>query len=543
MAIDRREVLAGIAAAGALAATPAAQAQSLGAVRAAAVDPAVLVDTAQGRVRGYRDADVRIFKGIPYAADAGGAARFLPPGPPPRWAGTRSCMNWGPVCPQQQRTGWANDEEAWLFHWDDGYAGEDCLRLNIWGRVDARRAPVMVWIHGGGYTAGSAQELAGYDGSRMAANHGVIFVSVNHRLGPLGYMDLSEVGGTAYAQSGNAGVLDLVAALKWVQTNIAAFGGDPGNVTIFGQSGGGSKVSTLMGMPAAAGLFHKAMIHSGASLLGNDSDRARGFTRAVLAELGIGRELFRLQAIPTAALIEAGQKVARRLAVGQPTNLTIGGARRRAPGWSPVVDGVTIPEVPFLERAPAVSASVPLVVGSVRDESGGALPEFDEAELLRRMANIPADNRGAALDAFRTAFPGLPPGHLSRVMAAMAGRNNSVHFANLKTAQGTAAWTWYMTYACPNLEGRWGSFHCIDIPFATDNVERWATATGNTPGAQALGRAMSSAWAAFARSGDPSIRGLAWPRHDARVPTMVYDSVSKVMMDPAGPARLAVITA
>lgn len=539
--LDRRELMGGAALAGAALAATGARAQSLGSGKSPGVDPSTIVDTAQGRVRGYRDGDVRIFKGIPYAADTGGSARFLPPGPPPKWAGTRSCLAWGPTCPQVPRTDWGNDEKAWIFHWDDGYTGEDCLRLNIWGRTDARNAPVMVWIHGGGYTAGSSQELAGYDGTRMAANHGVIFVSVNHRLGPLGYMDLSDVGGSPYAQSGNAGMLDLVAALQWVKTNIAAFGGDPGNVTIFGQSGGGSKVSTLMGMPAAAGLFHKAMIHSGASLLANDSNRARAFTREVLAELGIGKELFRLQAIPTAVLIEAGQKVARRQAVGQPTNLTIGGPRRRAPGWSPVVDGVTIPEVPFLDRAPAVSASVPLVVGSVRDESGDALPEFDDAELLKRMGNIPAGNRQAALDAFRAAYPGLSAGHLSRVMAATAQRNNAIHFANLKRAQGGAAWTWYMTYACPHLEGRWGSFHCIDIPFATDNVERWSTATGNTAGAQALGRAMSSAWAAFACTGNPSIKGLAWPAHDDRVPTMVYDSVSKVMMDPAGAARRTVL--
>ncbi len=539
MQVDRRELLAGAALVGALAGS-GARAQSFGAVKAPAVDPLTLVDTAQGRVRGSRDGDVRIFKGIPYAADTGGAARFLPPGPAPKWAGTRSAMALGPTCPQQARTGWANDEEAWLFHWDDGFTGEDCLRLNVWGRVDAKNAPVMVWIHGGGYTAGSSQELAGYDGTRMAANQGVIFVSVNHRLGPLGYMDLSEMG-SAYVHSGNAGVLDLVAALQWVQANIAAFGGDPGNVTIFGQSGGGSKVSTLMGMPAAKGLFHKAMIHSGASILANDSDRARAFTREVLAELGVGKEIFRLQAIPTAALIEAGQKVARRLSAGQPTNLTIGGPRRRAPGFSPVVDGVVIPEAPFLERAPAVSAHVPLVVGSVRDETGGELPVFGEEELLKRMANIPAGRRQDALDVFRAAFPGLPPGQLSRVMAAMGQRNSSVSFARMKAAQGTAAYTWYMTFACPNLEGRWGSFHCIDIPFATDNVTRWATATGNTPGAQALGRAMSSAWGAFARTGNPSIKGLAWPKFDETVPTMVYDNVSSVMADPAGAARKAVM--
>ncbi|MBC2669772.1 carboxylesterase/lipase family protein [Novosphingobium piscinae] len=541
MAINRRELLVAAATTGVIATATPVRAQGLRPAKAPAIDPAVLVDTAQGRVRGYRDADVRIFKGIPYATDTGGAARFLPPGPAPKWAGTRSCLNWGPVCPQAPRTGWANDEEAWLFHWDDGYPGEDCLRLNVWGRVDARNAPVMVWIHGGGYTAGSAQELAGYDGTRMAANHGVIFVSVNHRLGPLGYMDLSEVGGSAYAQSGNAGMLDLVAALQWVKTNIAAFGGDPGRVTIFGQSGGGSKVSTLMGMPAAVGLFHRAMIHSGSSLLANDSDRARAFTRDVMAELGIGREMFRLQSVPSAALIEAGQRVARRLAAGQPTNLTIGGPRRRAPGWSPVVDGVTIPEAPFAERAPAISAKVPLVVGCVRDEFGGVLTDLSEDELFKRMANIPADNRAAALAAFRTAYPGLPDGHLARIMAASSLRNSSVQFAALKTAQGTPAYTWHMTFACPNLEGRWGSFHCIDIPFATDNVARWATVTGNTPGAQALGRAMSGAWAAFAHTGSPSTKALAWPAHDERVPTMVFDTDTRVVMDPAGAARRAVM--
>src|SRR5215468_8681608 len=257
-----------------------------------------VVETTAGKVGGYVRNGIFTFKGMPYAAPVAGEARFMPPGKPKPWAGVRSSMQYSQVCPQVARAGWANDEEAWLFSWDDGIPGEDCLRANVWtpGINDNKKRPVMVWLHGGGFQAGSGQELPSYDGENLSRRGDVVVVSVNHRLGVLGYLNLAEVGGAKYASAANAGGLDLVAALEWVRDNIANFGGDPGAVTIFGQSGGGGKVSALMAMPAAKGLFHRAIAQSGVALRGLTGDAAAATARALLNQLNIGAgDLDRIQ--------------------------------------------------------------------------------------------------------------------------------------------------------------------------------------------------------------------------------------------------------
>ena len=240
-----------------------------------------VVETSAGKVRGYTRNGIHTFKGIPYAATTAGPARFLPPSKLKPWTGVRSSMQYGLVAPQPPRD-WSNDEVAFLFNWNDGIPGEDCLRLNIWtpGINDNRKRPVMVWLHGGGYVAGNGQEHPGYDGENLSHRGDVVVVSLNHRLGVLGYLDLSEYG-ERYASSANVGNLDIVAALEWVRDNITGFGGDPGNVTIFGQSGGGSKVSTLMAMPSAAGLLHRGIVQSGSSLRQATPDRSRKLAAAV----------------------------------------------------------------------------------------------------------------------------------------------------------------------------------------------------------------------------------------------------------------------
>jgi para-nitrobenzyl esterase len=269
-----------------------------------------IVETRAGKLRGAVRDGVYTFKGVPYGKDTGGAARFLPAQPFPAWKGVRTALTYGPCCPQVVRGGWKNDETAFIYDWDDGYPGEDCLRLNIWSPgLSGKPRPVMFWIHGGGYETGSSQELPAYDGERLARRGDVVFVSVNHRLGAFGFLDLSQFGDARYGLSGNAGQLDLVTALEWVRDNIAAFGGDPGNVTIFGQSGGGAKVSTLMAMPSAKGLFHKAIVQSGSLLEVGNPAQTKQLADALLKALDLGPgDLAKLADVPAAALVAAGEK-------------------------------------------------------------------------------------------------------------------------------------------------------------------------------------------------------------------------------------------
>ena len=276
-----------------------------------------VVATRSGRVRGYRFGPVLSFKGIPYAATSGGAARFLPPQPVSPWEATFPALAYGPTCPQGENGQWKLPEFKFLLQWDNGITGEDCLCLNVWTPSinDGEKRPVMVWLHGGGFTGGSAQELPAYDGANLAAAGEVVVVSVNHRLNTFGFLNLAHVGGDDYAQSGNAGMLDIVAALEWVRDNIAGFGGDASNVTVFGQSGGGSKVTALMSSPAARGLFHKAIVQSGGGFgrwaTPEDSQRTAD---AVLQELGIDR--FSAQAVAeirSADIIAAAGRASAKL--------------------------------------------------------------------------------------------------------------------------------------------------------------------------------------------------------------------------------------
>ena len=258
----------------------------------------------QGEIAGYSENGIYIYKGIPYAK----AERFMPPKAADAWQGVRSCRNYGPTCPQDKRQGWQNDEIAFAFNWDDGYPGEDCLRANVWTpakTADGKKRPVMVWLHGGGFAAGSGQELPGYDGANLARKGDVVVVTLNHRLNVLGFLDLSDFG-PGYASSGNAGLLDLVAALEWVRDNAEAFGGDPSNVTIFGQSGGGGKVSTLCATPAAKGLFHKAIVQSGSILSTMTSEQSRRIGREVVKQLGLENDVKKLSTIPYEQLLAAG---------------------------------------------------------------------------------------------------------------------------------------------------------------------------------------------------------------------------------------------
>ncbi|MGA9026793.1 MAG: carboxylesterase family protein, partial [Steroidobacteraceae bacterium] len=370
--LSRRELLIGAGAAAGLAALPASEG-AVPEVRATqrgslSTPPEATVRTTNGPIRGFKRSSVYIFKGIPYGADTGGAGRFMAPTAPAPWQDTRLTLVYGPVSPQPPAAH-APIELMFVNDGDPGYAEENCLNLNVWSETldPAARRPVIVWIHGGGFVAGSSHELPVYDGENLA-RQGVVLVSVNHRLGPLGFMDLSAVGGEAFADSANVGMLDLVLALQWVRDNVAQFGGDPSRVTIFGHSGGGGKVSTLMAMPSAQGLFHRAIVTSGSFPVTTRSASAQELAAATLTELSVvASDIGALQRIDAARLIAAGAAASRKLSEAARANGAHGPPGPMGIQFGPVIDGRILPEA-WLGSAPAISASVPMIIGNVRDE-------------------------------------------------------------------------------------------------------------------------------------------------------------------------------
>ena len=435
---------------------------------------ATTVQTVSGPVAGYIDDGVYIYKGIPYAK----AERFQPATDPDPWKDLRPSRAYGPTCPQGPRSGWYDDAQAFTMHWDDGFPDEDCLRVNIWtaGISDGGKRPVMVWLHGGGFRAGSGQELISYDGTNLARDHGVVVVSLNHRLNVLGFLDLSAYG-AKYAHSGNLGMMDIVKALEWVRNNIESFGGDPSNVTIFGQSGGGGKVSTLLAMPSAKGLFKKAIVESGSitNLLTPKYSRRVGAATVANLHLNPSRiediaevSYDRLLAAYDAALATVCEEAKQDGAF--PTNVL----DALLFGQVPVVDGEVIPAQPSTPEALALSKDVPVIIGTVYHE----FTRDQEDPIFKPLALQQAADR---------------------------------------TAAGCAPVYYYQfTWESPVLDGALGSTHCIEIPFVFDNVLLHRTFTGGGEDAVELGHRVSRLWTSFAKTGKPEAEGMpdweTWPK-------------------------------
>lgn len=503
--IDRRSVVAGLAALPVVAANAAAP----------AADP--VASTRYGRVRGFRQDGVLQFRGIRYGRDTA-PRRFRRALEPEPWTGIADATRYGPASPQTKA------EEP---------TSEDCLFLNIWTpALDAGRRPVMVYIHGGAHSHGSGSDPL-YDGSHLVRRGDVVVVTLNHRLAGLGYAYLAPLGGPP--ESGNVGNLDLILALQWVRSNIAAFGGDPSRVMIFGQSGGGAKVVTLMAMAEARPLFHSAATMSGQHVTAAGPIHAAERARAWMAKAG-ARNVGELAALPVERLVAA-------MAMTDPIE------GKGEISFASTLDHVVLDRHPFYPDAPREAAHIPLIIGNTHDETGywladtlkrgdtswSNLPERLAREMVK---DLPPDY---VIARYRALYPRKTPGEIL-LAASTAARSRPGHLiqAEQRARIGAPTWMYELDFRAPEAGGTLGAFHTLDIPLAFDNVDRPGARTGSGPEARRLAGRMADAFIALARRGNPNVPALPrWPHYDlARRATMIFDAQPRIENDPRREERL-----
>ena len=495
-----------------------------------------VVEIESGKISGAESEGVHAFKGIPYGASTAGANRFMPPKKAEAWTGVRECTAYAGRSPQAAGSPQRPELATVWGPVDTLPVGEDCLTLHVWTPgLDSTKRPVMVWLHGGAFSYGSANSPR-YDGTRLTKRNDVVLVAVNHRLNIFGHLDLSSAGGERFAQSGNVGVLDLVLALQWVQANIARFGGDPGNVMIFGQSGGGGKVSALLAMPSAKGLFHRAVVESGSSVRFAERERTAQLADAVLKQLGMGKDqLDKLQALPIADLSK-----------------TIGPAQKTLPkpryplldryNFGPVIDGSVLPAQPF-EPATAISDDVPVMVGGTKDESAIFLaPDnaiwnrtLTDTELHEKLAPIAGDATDPVLAYYSCCKPAANPAE--RFITATTASNFGIRgivLAERKASRGKApVWMYQFDWETPAFEGKLKACHSVEVPFVFDTLNVIGE-RHQKPGAQALADKVSKTWATFARTGKAD-----WAPYTAdKRTTMMFNDDSHAVDDPDKDVRM-----
>jgi para-nitrobenzyl esterase len=493
----------------------------------------VVAETSRGRVRGANTDGIRVFKGIPYGASTDGPNRFREAQPAVAWTGVRDALAYGPMCPQEIRP-----RPSFTASWAaKSTMSEDCLVLNIWTPAlrDHHKRPVMVWFHGGGFSTGSGGNPV-YDGTNLARKGDVVVVTLNHRLNVFGHLYLARSGGADYAESGNLGILDLVAALRWIHTNIAEFGGDPANVTIFGQSGGGAKVSMLMAMPPTRGLFHRAIVQSGSQLDGLTMDEANATAMAFLKAVDVPiTDLPRLRKLPYDQLLAGMRKV-----------MQTPGAQAH---FSPVVDGKFLPRAPWTPDGPASSATIPMMIGTTKTEttaligaSDSSAFSLDDAGMRKKLAGwIPANDIDRVVAGYRKWQPEATPSDLFfAITTARRVRQQAWIQAERKAAQNAASvWLYELDWETPVDGGKWKSPHSLDLAFMFDNVAKSESMVGRGSDPRSLADQMSAAWLAFARTGNPNNRAVPqWAPF--RVPertTMVFDVKSRTVNDFRGDER------
>ncbi|MDB5671761.1 MAG: Carboxylesterase [Alphaproteobacteria bacterium] len=489
-----------------------------------------------GDVQGFVRNGIQTFRGIPYAR----AERFKAPEPFPAWQGVRPALSYGNICPQpvdpqlREPQTFISDTRFWP-------ASEQCQNLNVWTpALDGKKRPVMVWLHGGGFFSGSSMELPIYDGTNLSRKGDVVVVSLNHRLNVLGFLDLSAYG-EAYGASANVGMLDIVAALHWVHDNIDRFGGDPSNVTIFGQSGGGAKVATLLAAPAAKGLFQKAVIESGApgSMPSPYADPlvARKVAELTLKNAGLKPDqVDALARLPYDQLLAAANKALgdASAALGMPP----GPLGFSMVNWSPVVDGRFLPETPFGKSAPSTSAGIPLLVGSTLSEFQNfpnprlrGRETWGEAETLAYLRSTQGARADAVIAEYRKAYPRMPANQWPLIDTMF--RSGVLRTAAMKAEQGDPVYTYLFAYRSPVLDYAWAAGHSSEIAFVFDNADLGMQSSGGGPQVDKLTDLVSQAWINFARTGNPNARGLPrWPLYARGAgATMVFDAQPEVRVD------------
>ena len=499
-------------------------------------DNIAVASTEHGKVRGFILRGIHTYLGIPYGADTSGKNRFMPPQKPGPWKDVKPAVWWGNTAPQIMEKRYSNVYASFVDHWNYDDVSEDCLKINVWTpSLEAQKRPVLVWLHGGGFVNGNGIEQDGYHGENIARLGNVVFCSLNHRLGALGYSHLKAAGG--HAASGNVGNLDMVLALEWVKNNIANFGGDPNNVTIMGQSGGGSKVTTLMNMPSAKGLFHKAVVLSGGSLAGVNKEYAEKLGQKVMEEAGLKNgEIEKLLQLPWRQYIDiADSAVAKMADEAKRLNIARG-------GFSPVADGEYLSDKPFFE-ANHFSADIPLMICSTFNEQSpsrtdATLESVSLAEVKEKIKTRFGDKSSEIVEAYAKTFPKARPIDLWTMI--ISNRKNAVAIADAKTAQKKApVYIAWFGWQPPLFDNRMRAFHCSDICFWFYNTDLMITHTGGGKRPRALSDTMSKSLLGFMKTGNPNGGGLpAWKAYTTQNgETMILDDVPALANDPDREAR------